>query len=62
MSGDVASDEDGTIYKKYIYPDGHILSLTKEEFDAVVEVFKILDSAQNKLSKKSIPPTALRRD
>ena len=30
------------IYKEYEYPDGRILRLTKEEFDAIADVFIML--------------------
>lgn len=36
-------------YKSYTYPDGSILNLTKDEFDSVVDVFRMLLKQDQKL-------------
>ncbi len=43
------SAPDGAIYKEYRYPNGEVLQLTKDEFDNVVEIFRILIRQDNKL-------------
>jgi len=43
------------IYKEYKYPNGEILQLTKEEFDRVVDIFRMLDAQDRKLNG---PPAA----
>jgi hypothetical protein len=36
------------IYKKYKYPDGRVLELTKEEFEQVVDVMRVLINSKRK--------------
>ena len=43
------SAPDEAIYKEYLYPNGEVLQLTKDEFDNVVEIFRILIRQDNKL-------------
>jgi len=38
----VAGESTEAIYREYAYPSGEILKLTREEFDNVVEVFRML--------------------
>jgi len=49
-------DEDGvstSYYKEYVYPNGEVLKLTKEEFDNVVDVFRMLLDQDTRLQKQS---------
>lgn len=47
--------EDGElIFKEYRYPNGEILQITKEEFDRVVDLFRMLDEQDRKING---PPT-----
>lgn len=41
-----------SIYKRYVYPNGEVLELTKPEFDHVVELFRMLDEQDRKLEKQ----------
>lgn len=47
-------DDGEVIYKEYVYPNGEILQLTREEFDRVVEVFRMLDEQDRRING---PPT-----
>lgn len=42
-------EDDGAVYKEFIYPNGEVLRLTKAEFKRVVDVFKMLIDQQTKL-------------
>lgn len=42
-------DSEEPIYKRYTYPDGDVLELTKSEFDRVVDLFRMLDEQDKKL-------------
>lgn len=48
-------DDGEIIYKEYKYPNGEILQLTKEEFDRVVDIFRMLDAQDRKING---PPAA----
>ena len=43
-------DDGEIIYKEYVYPNGEVLQLTKEEFDRVVDVFRMLDKQDRKIN------------
>lgn len=43
-------DDGAIIYREYLYPNGEILQLTKEEFDRVVDVFRMLDEQDRKIN------------
>jgi uncharacterized protein YndB with AHSA1/START domain len=40
------------IFKRYEYPNGEVLELTKSEFDRVVEVFRMLDAQDQRLARQ----------
>jgi hypothetical protein len=40
------------IYKRYVYPNGETLELTKSEFDRVVDLFRILNEQDRKLERQ----------
>jgi len=46
------TEKKNKIYKRYTYPDGRILELTKEEFDRVVDVMRELINAKRKREGK----------
>ena len=48
-------DDGEIIYKEYKYPNGEILQLTKEEFERVVDIFRMLDAQDRKING---PPAA----
>ncbi len=41
-TGENVDNNEGDIYKTYKYPNGEDLKLTREEFDNVVDVFRML--------------------
>lgn len=43
---------DSTVFKEYKLPNGDTLKLTREEFDRVVEVFRLLHQQSLKVGKK----------
>jgi hypothetical protein len=43
-------DDGEIIYKEYVYPNGETLQLTKEEFDRVVDLFRMLDKQDRKIN------------
>lgn len=43
----MASEE--PIYKRYTYPNGEVLELTKSEFDRVVDLFRRTECRMNKI-------------
>ncbi len=44
--------EDGElIFKEYRYPNGELLQITKEEFDRVVDLFRLLDEQDRKINR-----------
>ncbi len=47
------SGDQGETYKRYSMPDGSVLELTREEFDAVVDAFRQLAAADVKLGSES---------
>jgi len=42
------------VYKRYQYPDGRVVEFTKEEFDQVVDVFRILINSKRKREGKPL--------
>lgn len=40
------------IFKRYTYPNGEALELTKSEFDRVVELFRVYDEQDRKLERE----------
>lgn len=66
----ISLPEDGEqIYKRYQYLNGEVLTLTKKEFDHVVELFKMLDEQSRKLERlreqrcsSNITPSLLKND
>jgi len=45
------------IYKKYVYPSGEVLKLSREDFNCVVELFKIFYRQDQK--QKLHPATSI---
>lgn len=43
-------DDGEIIYREYVYPNGETLQLTKEEFDRVVDLFRMLDKQDRKIN------------
>lgn len=45
-------DGNELIYKRYVYPNGEVLELTKSEFDCLVDLFRMLDEQDRKLEQQ----------
>lgn len=45
-------DSEEPIYKRYKYPNGETLELTKSEFDRFVDLFRMLDEQDRKLERQ----------
>ena len=45
-------ESEDKIYKRYPYPNGEFLDLTREEFDNVVSIFRMLHAADQSLQNK----------
>lgn len=43
-------DDGEIIYREYVYPNGEVLQITKEEFDRVVDLFRMLDEQDRKIN------------
>ena len=50
MDHDAVGEE--PIFKRYVYPNGEVLELTKSEFDRVVDLFRMLDEQDRKLQRQ----------
>lgn len=50
MASDLDCEE--PVYKRYKYPNGEILELTKLEFDRVVDLFRMLDEQDRKIERQ----------
>lgn len=48
----ISADE--PIYKKFVYPDGRVLSLTKSQFDQIVSVFRDLINSKRRQEGKPL--------
>src|SRR5258708_33136205 len=42
MDDETGPSNDEPIFKRYVYPNGELLELTRSEFDRVVDVFRML--------------------
>lgn len=49
-----SNSADEPIYKKFVYPDGRVLSLTKSQFDQIVSVFRDLINSKRRQEGKPL--------
>ena len=48
------------VYQEYVYPGGEVLKLTREEFDRVVDVFRMLVEQDTLLREREVIKLSLR--
>lgn len=48
-TGEKEKEDDGAIYKEFVYPNGEVLRLTRTEFQRVVSAFRMLMEQETKL-------------